>query len=262
MAIQTLTNNITLRICLALFLAGCSQNDEPVKPVKSLMPAAETQKTPEPGIHDESFASSTGDIIRYTIAIPKSYKATTPTPLIVALHFGGKVTPHYARGIVEALVLPGLGDLNAIVIAPDSIAGRWNNEKNENAVFELMDFVVKRYNIDENKTLLTGFSMGGHGTWYIGSRNQDRFSALIPVAGAPSIEADVEWSTPIYAIHSRADEVVPIEPTEKYMASLKDNANLNTVFAAVDDLPHFQTGSFAKPLRDAVPWVERVWSKE
>jgi len=251
-------------LAAAIFLVfGCKPQIDPVESKNgSLLPPPRFADNVEPGIFDKSLVGSTGDIIRYTVAIPKTYDATKPTPLIVGLHFGGKVTPHYARGIVEILVLPGLGDLNAIVIAPDSIAGGWDNDRNEDMVLELMDYVATKYNIDPDRCILTGFSMGGHGTWYIGGRNQNRFSALIPIAGAPSLKEGVKWTTPIYAIHSRADEVVPIDPTEKFVAEQKSAGNEDIVFVALEGLPHYQTARFAVPLRDAVPWVKKIWSTQ
>jgi hypothetical protein len=48
---------------------------------------------------------------------------------------------------------------------------------------EVMDVVKERYNIDEDRIYLTGHSMGGHGTWHIGSLFPDRFAAIGPSAG-------------------------------------------------------------------------------
>lgn len=211
---------------------------------------------------DQTFVSKSGDEILYSISVPVDYDPKTPKPLIVALHYGGEVTPHYARGIIEELIAPGLGELNAIVVAPDSIAGPWTNEKNESMVLELMDFISEKYNIDQEQTLLTGFSMGGHGTWYIGSRNQNRFSAMIPLAGHPVVEEDMKWTTPVYAIHSNADTVVPIEPTEEFVAAQKEQGNELIMLVTVDNLSHYQTKSFAVPLQNAVPWVKKTWGGE
>lgn len=244
------------------FLIGCTQDIGPVKNNSRLTVTPSSNSKFESGVRDESVVSKSGDVVRYTISVPAGYDSDAPMPLIVALHFGGKVTPHFARGIVQALINPGLGELNAIVVAPDSIAGPWTNEKNENMVLELMDHISQQYKIDSDKTLLTGFSMGGHGTWYIGSRNQDRFSAMIPVAGSPIVEKDVEWTTPIYVLHSRADKIVSIKAVEEYAAAQKAQGNEQINFVAVEGLPHFQTGSFAVPLKEAVPWVRAIWDDE
>ena len=253
---------LSLLFVLTLPCLGCQQAASPSPQKRTMEDAmAPAHDDPNsPGIRDEVFVAEIGVVARYTISIPEGYDPEKPTPLIVALHYGGTVTPHYARGIVEGLVNPGLSELNAIIVAPDSVAGPWNNISNEKVILEVMDLVSSQYKIDDSRTLLTGFSMGGHGTWYIGSRNQDRFSAMIPVAGSPIVKEDVQWSTPVYAVHSRADTVVPISATEDYMTAQIESGNKLMVFKAVEDLSHYKTGSFSVPLRAAVPWVQAIWS--
>jgi pimeloyl-ACP methyl ester carboxylesterase len=48
---------------------------------------------------------------------------------------------------------------------------------------EVMDIVIQRYPIDLNHIYLTGHSMGGHGTWHLGSLYPDKFAAIGPSAG-------------------------------------------------------------------------------
>lgn len=259
---QVLKCPLVSLIGLVIVLTGCTQDIGPAKNNSRSAAVSAAQDNWGPGVRDKSFVSKSGEVVRFTISIPTGHQPDQPTPLIVALHYGGKVTPHYAHGIIEVLIAPGLGELNAVIVAPDSIAGPWTNEKNEEMVLELMDVINEHFKIDQDKTLLTGFSMGGHGTWYIGSRNQDRFAALIPVAGAPMVENDVTWTTPIYVLHSRADDRVSIKPVEDYVAEQKAKGNDQIVFAAVDDLPHLQTGRFAVPLKNAVPWVRGIWGSD
>ncbi|NKI27139.1 prolyl oligopeptidase family serine peptidase [Arenibacter sp. 6A1] len=45
------------------------------------------------------------------------------------------------------------------------------------------------YKPDESKIYLTGHSMGGHGTWYLGATYPDRFAAIAPCAGYPDLLA-------------------------------------------------------------------------
>lgn len=219
-----------------------------------------TVKLPElkPGVHPQEVPYGNATL-RYTISIPKDGAKKNATPLILALHYGGEVTPHYGRGMIDSLVGPALAELGAIIIAPDSLGGDWTQEKNEQAVLFLLDSAIASYNVDAGKVLLTGFSMGGIGTWYIAGRHQDRFSAAIPIAGRPP-SAAIKWEIPVYAIHSRADTVLPLEPTQQYVELAKaKGANIELVI--VDGITHYQTGRFAKPLRDAVPWIKKVWKK-
>ena len=154
---------------------------------------------------------------------------------------------------------PAFRHTPAIIVAPDSIAGPWTNEENELAVLKIYDHIVENYNIDQSRTLLTGFSMGGHGTWYIAGRNQDRFSCAIPMAGLPD-ESITDWTIPVYAIHSPVDKVVPIDPTRKYVRAMRKEG-FEMRLSEPRNLPHRATSSFAPALRNAVPWVDRVWAK-
>lgn len=48
---------------------------------------------------------------------------------------------------------------------------------------EAMDFVAKEFKTDPTRQYLTGHSMGGHGTWQLGSLYPERFAAIAPSAG-------------------------------------------------------------------------------
>ena len=211
-----------------------------------------------PGIHEQTFLPHDQ---RYTIAIPRTYTGTEATPLVVALHYGGPVTPFYGKGILAGLVEPALRELGAIVAAPDCLHGNWTNPQSEAEVVALLEYLQAHYAIDARRTVLTGYSLGGSGTWYLAARNQDSFTAAIPMAGWPQPDSmDVEWKIPLYAIHSRQDELVPFEQTERVVRQLKDRGvAVNLVL--LDGITHYETERFVEPLRAAVPWIRRVWEK-
>ena len=203
--------------------------------------------------------------LRYSVYLPKGFEAGKSYPLVFALHFGGPVPvkPFYGGSMIEILVAPGLKDLNAIIVAPDSIDGNWGSDKNKGAIEELLDRIHEDFTIDDSKTLLTGFSMGGHGTWAIAAAYPERFRAAIPIAGrglADEVVKDINWEIPFYVIHSNADTVVPIEPTRKFVEQVQASG-ADVTFVEVDGLPHFETYRFAKPLADAIPWLEKVWGE-
>jgi pimeloyl-ACP methyl ester carboxylesterase len=47
----------------------------------------------------------------------------------------------------------------------------------------LTAWIEAQYAIDPQRIYLTGFSLGGFGTWALGLSSPDRFAALVPVAG-------------------------------------------------------------------------------
>lgn len=52
---------------------------------------------------------------------------------------------------------------------------------------EVLDLAVKKYKPDPKKIYLTGHSMGGHGTWYLGATYPDKWAAIAPCAGYPTL---------------------------------------------------------------------------
>jgi dienelactone hydrolase len=182
-------------------------------------------------------------------------------PLIVSLHFGGPYTPFIGRSLIEQLVGPGLRELGAVIVAPDSAAGGWTTPSAEQDVIELLSFVEANYKVDPARTLLTGYSMGGMGTWYLASRHPELFEAAIPMAGQPSRESiRTDWQTPTLAINSTADELIAIEPVRAVVDALHARGAPIEIIV-VDDITHFQIPRYRRYLRAAIPWIERAFAR-
>ncbi len=220
---------------------------------------AEAQLPLRPGIYE---LEEPGSGRPFTLAIPPDFDSEAASPLILSLHYGGRVTPHFGRGLLELLVEPALRDLGALIVAPDSGAGGWTNAESERDVIELLDYIEASYKVDRRKTLVTGYSMGGAGTWYMAPRHPDRFVAAIPMAGRPEPELDAfDWETPMYVIHSRADELIPLEPAKAAVESLRLKGS-DVELAIIDDITHFQMALYRPYLRAAIPWIKRVWGEQ
>jgi predicted peptidase len=208
-----------------------------------------------PGMHDEVLAQANGPTIHYAISVPRGYHGE-PVPLILALHFGGD--PQGAgRAMLEILIQPALGELGAVIIAPDSLGGGWSTAVNEQGVKALLAAVEKSYALDQKKVVVTGFSMGGQGTWYWADRYPERFSAAVPVSGTPT-PSGATWRLPVFAVHSRDDQVQPIGPTEQRIAELKKRG-INAQMVVLNGIEHFETYKFVSGLRQAVPWIQEIW---
>ena len=196
---------------------------------------------------------------RYSIAYPAGYPPDEPVPLILALHFAGHGTPYYGRTILEQLVEPALGDLGAVIVSPDCTADSWSNPQSEADVLSLLDYISNRCNVDPGKILVTGYSMGGNGAWYLAARNPDRFSAAVVMSGWPPAEiGQLDWQIPVFVIHSRNDEFMPIEPTQDAVNILAEQG-VEIEFTILDGITHFETYRFIKPLNAVIPWIEGLW---
>ena len=212
-----------------------------------------------PGLHHLKLPRTDEPAIDYALVIPGNYSRATPVPLILALHFGvgGGNAAGAGGSVVEILIGPALVDLGAIIVAPDSVRGNWSSPENETAVNALLDMVVDRYAIDPKKIAVTGFSMGGTGSWHFAEKFPQRFSAAIPVAGRPPASAS-GWRQPVLAIHSRDDQVAPFEPTAARIADLQ-KAGGTARLIALTGVTHYETHRFRDALRQAVPWLQEVW---
>jgi predicted peptidase len=213
-----------------------------------------------PGLYTRTLEREAGPAIGYAISVPPGYDRATRSPLVLALHFGVQGGPslNAGRDVLGLLIAPGLAELGAVIVAPDVLnGGPWDSPENEEAVLWLLDSVKRSYSIDPAKVIVTGFSMGGAGTWHFAGKYPDRFAAAVPVAGRPPVTA-ASWRVPILAVHSRSDRVVPIAATEKRIDELK-RAGIRAELVALETPTHFQTGAHAEGLRRAVPWLRQVW---
>jgi len=214
-----------------------------------------------PGLHELTLTRAGEPGIGYAISIPPSYSPfpSTPVPLILALHYGignGDSTG-VGADLVKGIIGPALKELGAIIVAPDSVRGNWSTSENEKAVNVLLDMVMAQYAIDKNRVAVTGYSMGGTGSWHWAEKFPERFSAVLPMASRPPASA-VGWRLPVLAIHSRDDQVVPFDPAAARIAELQ-KAGVNARLIALTGIAHYEAGRFREPLRQAVPWLQEVW---
>jgi predicted peptidase len=220
--------------------------------------------------------------ITYGVLVPKTPAPAAGYPLIVALHYGTTqepgLSPYFGLGYVGQLVLPALQDLNAVIVAPDAPEASWAHPASEAAVLAVVADVRKRVAFDAQRTLVTGFSMGGSGAWFFAATHPELFRAAIPMAAAPRLDAAAGGATPggrdqaapaadaavtpvrmpVYVIHSRADRTVPLDRVERGVKALQAQGGQVTL-VLIDDVAHNMIPGFIDPLAAAIPWVKQVW---
>lgn len=167
----------------------------------------------KPGPQDLSFFSKVDETDQpYAIYIPKNFDESKKYPLVVFLH--GAWSNHrlglrraFGQGNSQGLdfikpgnvpvetdlestrYFPRLKDVNYIVAAPYARGTAGYQGIPEQDVYEMLDDIKSRFLIDEDRIYLTGLSMGGGGTIWLGLTRPDIWAAIAPVCPAPPDES-------------------------------------------------------------------------
>ena len=227
--------------------------------VIALAQSAVAQTLPPPRVTETTLELSDGSTMRYAIAAPDGYDgpASDPRPLVLVLHPGGRA-PYYGSSFMQSIVEPGLREWGAVIVAPDVPDGSWATPRSEGAVLALIEHVIAQHAIDRSRVLVTGFSMGGRGTWYMAARHPEVFTGAIAMAGSPGRDDVASMSIPLYLIHSPDDEVVPFEGAEAAYRALADRGH-PVEMRVVPGLGHYMMGGYVPALRVAGRWMLERW---
>ena len=187
----------------------------------SLVAATLTQSAPiTPRIHELTFATPSGGSMLYAISIPRNYYAQTPVPLVLVLHSGGNGCAITAvpscvcssRGVERPATIHGRARL------PDECLERRAPRKRPS--WRCLQNVLGQFNIDRRRILVTGFSLGGRGTWFMASRHADLFTASIPMASSPGdLPIDRLATMPTYSFTVAMMKSVHLRPMNAWRNS-------------------------------------------
>jgi len=132
------------------------------------------------------------DIMSYGLFTPSNVEFNERTPLIISLHGSGEINCSQSTFKSKFLVKMfnedwNLEGFNAYVLFPhlvnvsDSVY--WCSDSVVNNLFKLIHKLINELNIDPDKIILEGHSLGGQGVFCIGSNEQAMFSSLVPISG-------------------------------------------------------------------------------
>lgn len=158
----------------------------------------------------------------YLLALPKDYEKKEAWPLVLFLHGAGE------RGDDLALVkkhgppkLIGEGeDFPFILVSPQCPKDVWWEPIELTA---LLDQVTRTHKVDEDRTYVTGLSMGGFGTWRLAAHTPNRFAAIAPICGG----GEAYWARrfshlPTWAFHGAKDQGVPLVRSQAMVDAMKE----------------------------------------
>jgi predicted peptidase len=186
------------------------------------------------------------DRLPYRLFIPDNYSEQQRYPLILSLHgAGGRGSDNEKQldSAVAYLVSDKIQSVEpAFVLVPQCPAGHqwveiddskgppYENYSMEEIpesiqfqlIFKVIENLIDTYNIDGNRIYVTGFSMGGSGTWDIIVRHPDFFAAAVPLSGRNDPgQAESIAHLPIWAFHGKLDDAAPVENTRLMQSALE-----------------------------------------
>ena len=130
-------------------------------------------------------------------------------------------------------LFPQWDDVDYIVASPYARGTAGYQGIPEKDVYAVLADVKKRFPIDENRVYLTGLSMGGGGTLWIGLTRPDIWAAIVPVCPAPpkGTEAFAPNALNYPVIFSRAMPIPCVKPegTREWVKRLKDLGTISSV---------------------------------
>lgn len=89
------------------------------------------------------------------------------------------------------------------------------------SIVAFVEQLKREFDIDEDRVYLTGFSMGGFGTWYTAMARPDLFAAIAPVCGGGMAWNAGVLRMPIRTFHGVDDPTVSVNQTDEMVAALR-----------------------------------------
>lgn len=173
--------------------------------------------------------------VNFYLYLPETYGQDPKQkwPLLLSLHgsyqIGDNVTYLLQEGLAPILV--NKTDFPFIVVSPQLPRGLPAFESWTDIIDSLkllLDQVQSFYDVDPNRVSVTGFSMGGFGTWEFALRYPNYISAIAPIAGGYIYQSEEIPSTicalkdlPIWVFHGQMDNVVDPKQAIELVDALK-----------------------------------------
>ncbi|MDQ1089984.1 prolyl oligopeptidase family serine peptidase [Siphonobacter sp. SORGH_AS_1065] len=132
--------------------------------------------------YSNTFISSIDGSLQYYAVTPQSTTPTAQSALFLSVHGAGVEASGQARAYKAK-------DWGTLVAATNRRPRGFNWEDwGRLDALEVLTLAKTRFNPDPQRVYLTGHSMGGHGTWFLGATYPDKWAAIAPCAGYPTLK--------------------------------------------------------------------------
>lgn len=177
------------------------------------------------GFQERVFRDDQGEH-KYTVFLPAAYTPEKKWPIILYLHNASDCGTDNKLPLVGGLgpqVRTRAATFPFIVVFPQCedrqcrlLEGWLPSTPDAARAIKIFDEVEREFSVDRQHEILTGWSMGGAGSWLLGSLNPSRWSAIVSVAGGGDPKAAAKLvHVPIWAFHGDKDLAVPLEQEKR-----------------------------------------------
>ncbi len=174
-------------------------------------------------VHRLPLRGLVADHVNYLLYVPPAYSQgpAEDWPLIVFLHGSEQRgdDPWLLNDMALLAFADKAGDFPFVAVFPQCPANiRWP----PGIVKQVLDSVESMLRIDRDRVYLTGFSLGGLGTWQTAAAYPGTFAAIAPICGMSDLpDAPRLAGTPIWVFHGAQDVNVPVTESRKMIDALR-----------------------------------------
>ena len=175
----------------------------------------------------------------YAQYLPKGYDGMKKFPLVLFLHGAGERGEDLdvaCRHGYRKHVRESGAEYPFIIVAPQCPNGKFWGCYTE-SLLAFLDDICATLATDTDRVYLTGFSMGGTGTWMLSMAAPERFAAIAPICGS-----GIYWygealkNIPIMIYHGDCDDIVPIYNSIEMVSSVNKrggNAQIKVLYGVM-----------------------------
>lgn len=193
--------------------------------------------------------------VRHIALLPSGHDAQPGKkwPVVVFLHGTGGNSEKAALAEPIREFWQGRADRDFILLQPLAPRGTsWVPDQ----LIDWLDETLPLVGGDPSRVVLTGFSMGGIGTWNLACSYPRRFAAFVPLAsvGEPS-PVDAAAGRPVWCFHGDRD-AMPWKPAAEWAENLRRlNPEADVRFTLLENTDHTNTSERVYRRKDLEEWM-------
>ena len=176
------------------------------------------------GFRRFAYADPVDGAVQYCRAyLPKGYDPLEDWPLVINMHGLNTSNPPYVRwGGVDRRHHDWTEEYPVIVLEPHGRFNTWYKGMGIDDILRCLKIAKETFAVEEDQVYLTGASMGGGGTWEIGTRYPEIFAALAPVFGG--------WDDRVFITEEEERQLTPRQKffAESYSSFARAESLLST----------------------------------